>query len=247
MPQTNNPQYNQTPPPPGGERSVDKRFRKRSLIKIGMFAASAVGLVILARATPLAHMLEPEWVNAHVKAMGVYGIAVFVGIATLFTAIGAPRQIVSFLGGYAWGVVGGTLLALLGTCLGCLAAFCYARAMGRGFVQRRLGNRMRKLDNVFSQSPLSTTLLLRFLPFTNNLVTNFAAGVSNVPLSWFLLGSCMGYIPQTLLFALLGSGVKVGQTWQVALSVALFTLSLLMAWLLLRKHRRLYKVVGQEE
>lgn len=224
-----------------------RRFKRRSVTKALFFIASALGVLLLARATPLSHMLEPQWVDAHIKALGAGGALVFVGLAAAFTGLGGPRQLASFLGGYAYGVVGGTLLALLATCLGCLCAFGYARLMGRGLVQRRLGKRLRKLDDVFSRNPLSTTLMLRFLPFTNNLVTNLAAGVSNVGLGWFLLGSAAGYVPQTLLFALLGSGIKVGRTWQVILSIALFLISLILAYLLLQKHRRLYKVVQLEK
>jgi len=227
--------------------TAEQRFKRRSLLKAAVFAVSALGLLLLARLAPVGHLLDPQWLDAHIKEFGSAGAAIFVLLAGLLTSLGAPRQLLAFLGGYAYGFAAGTLLSLLGMSLGCLASFSYARFMGRAFVQRRLGKRLRRLDDVFSQSPLSTTLMLRFLPFTNNLVTNLAAGVSNVRLGWFLLGSALGYLPQTILFALLGTGIKVGRTWQVVLSIALFAASLVLAYVMLRKHRRLYKVVEPEQ
>lgn len=229
------------------QQAVERRFKRRSLLKALVFAVSALGLLLVVRLTPLAQLLDPQWVDAHIKAFGHFGAAVFVLLAGVLTAVGAPRQLLAFLGGYAYGFFWGFLLSLLGMSLGCLLSFSYARLMGRGFVQRRLGRRLRRLDDVLSQSPLSTTLMLRFLPFTNNLVTNLAAGVSNVGLGWFLLGSALGYMPQTVLFALLGTGIKVGQVWQVVLSIALFAASLVLAYVMLRKHRRLYKVVESQD
>lgn len=227
--------------------TVAQRFKRRSVLKAAVFAASAVALMLLARFAHVSQLLDPQWVDAHIKELGFVGVIVFVGLTTVLTAVGVPRQLPAFLGGYAYGLLWGGLLALVGMVLGCFSTFCYARIMGKGFVQHRLGRRMRRLDEVFSQSPLSTTLLLRFLPFTNNFVTNLAAGVSSVGLGWFVLGSAVGYVPQTVLFAMLGSGVKVGRTWQVVLSIALFAASLVLAYFLLRKHLRLYKIVQTQQ
>ncbi len=228
-------------------RAVEQRFKRRSAVKIAVFALTAVGLLLLVRFAHLSQLLDSQWVDEHIKVLGSAGVVLFVALAAALTAVGVPRQLFALLGGYAYGLLPGTLLALMGMCLGCAVSFFYARLMGRSFVQRRLGGRLRRLDNVFCQSPVTTTLLLRFLPFTNNLVTNLAAGVSTVKAGWFLLGSAVGYLPQTLLFAMLGSGVKVGRIWQVALSIALFAASLALAFFMLRKHRRLYKVVQNEE
>lgn len=227
--------------------AVERRFKRRSAIKVAIFALTALGLLLVVRAAHLTQVLDPHWVDAHIKVLGSAGAALFVALAAALTAVGVPRQLFALLGGYAYGLLAGTLLALLGMGLGCAMSFFYARIMGRSFVQRRLGARLRRLDNVFCRNPLSTTLVLRFLPFTNNLVTNLAAGVSTVKAGWFLLGSAVGYLPQTLLFAMLGSGVKVGRTWQVVLSIALFAASLVLAFFMLRRHRRLYRIVQSNE
>ena len=81
------------------------------------------------------------------------------------------------------------------------------------------------------------TVLIRLLPVGNNFATNLAAGVSRVPALPFFLGSLLGYIPQTLVFALAGSGVDVGAAWRIGIAVALFVLSGAIGAWLYRKYR----------
>ena len=60
------------------------------------------------------------------------------------------------------------------------------------------------------------------------------AAISAVP---FLAASALGYVPQTVVFALLGKGVRVDGAWQLALAVALFAVSVVIGLALLRRHR----------
>jgi uncharacterized membrane protein YdjX (TVP38/TMEM64 family) len=60
------------------------------------------------------------------------------------------------------------------------------------------------------------------------------AGISLLP---FLAGSAIGYVPQTVVFALLGKGIRVDGAWQLALGVALFVVSAAIGLVLLRRHQ----------
>ena len=81
------------------------------------------------------------------------------------------------------------------------------------------------------------TLLIRLLPLGSNLVTNLAAGVSSVGAAPFFLGSSIGYLPQTLVFALVGSGFSVDPELRIAISVVLFIVSGFLGVTLYRKYR----------
>ncbi|MCK5166290.1 MAG: VTT domain-containing protein, partial [Rhodospirillaceae bacterium] len=159
------------------------------------------------------------------------------GMATFITAIGLPRQVIGFLGGYAFGLAVGTILALAGTVLGCVIAFYYARLLGRAPLQRRFSGRIRSLDNFLHDNTFSMTLLVRMLPVGSNVATNLAAGVSSVKSGPFIGGSAIGYLPQTLIFALAGSGVAVDPALRISLSIILFVLSGLLGVYLYRHFR----------
>ena len=53
----------------------------------------------------------------------------------------------------------------------------------------------------------------------------------------FLLASAVGYLPQTLVFALLGKGVRVDGAWQLALAAVLFAGSIAIGFWMLRRGR----------
>ncbi|MBJ7251259.1 MAG: TVP38/TMEM64 family protein, partial [Acetobacteraceae bacterium] len=45
------------------------------------------------------------------------------------------------------------------------------------------------------------------------------------------------YVPQTVIFALLGKGIRVDGAWQMGLAAVLFVVSVLIGLWLLRRHR----------
>ena len=204
------------------------------------------GLVFLATLVAIGYVLESgltqgllseSWIDTQVRGKGVPGELLFVAVGGLATALAAPRQIVSFLAGYAFGFGPGTALALAATELGCMLAFFYARVIGRPLVAKRLGARVRRIESFLAANPFSMTLLIRLLPVGSNFATSLAAGVSRVPAVPFLLGSLAGYLPQTLVFTLAGSGLEVGGGLRLALSVVFFVVSGAIGIWLYRRYR----------
>jgi uncharacterized membrane protein YdjX (TVP38/TMEM64 family) len=212
------------------------------------------GLVFLATLAAIGYMLESgllqdllstSWIDERVRGKGVPGELLFVAVGGIVTALAVPRHIVSFLGGYAFGLALGTALALCATELGCVLAFFYARLVARPLVAKRLGARVRRIDDFLAANPFSMTLLIRLLPVGNNFATCLAAGVSRVPARPFLLGSLIGYLPQTFVFALAGSGVEMGGSLRFAYAAAFFLASGAIGIWLYRRYRH-GKSLGEE-
>ncbi len=194
-----------------------------------------VGFVL--KTTELGSVFDEAWINTYVRGQGLGGYLVFICLGLVFTALGLPRQIIGFLAGYAFGFVEGTGLALAATTLGCVAAFYYARFLGRSFVVHKFSDKVRRIDAFLNRSPLTMTLLIRFLPVGSNLATNLAAGVSGVRVSPFFTGSLIGYLPQTIVFALVGSGIGIDPVFRISLGGVLFALSGVLGVFLYRRYR----------
>jgi uncharacterized membrane protein YdjX (TVP38/TMEM64 family) len=211
----------------------------KGLAKLAMLAAGLVAGGFLLRALGAAP--GTAWVDAHVRDDGLRGELVFVLAAALATAVGVPRQSAAFLAGYAFGTVMGAGLALLAQLLGCAVAFLWAALVGRGWAERRLngrfGPRLRPLVETLRQNPFSSALALRLLPVGNNLALNLLAGLSGIPFWPFLAASALGYLPQTVIFALLGKGVRVDGMWQMALAGGLLVVSVALGLWLLTQQR----------
>lgn len=206
----------------------------------------APGLVLLGTLGAIGYALESgalggfltqDWIDHKVRGQGLPGELLYVAVGGVATAVAVPRHLISFLGGYAFGVGQGTLLALLATELGCLLTFFYARLIGRPLVAARFGARVRRIEEFLAANPFSMTLLIRLLPIGNNFATSLAAGVTRVPAAPFLGGSFVGYLPQTLVFALAGSGIETGAGVRVGLAVLLFIVAAAIGVWLYRKYR----------
>ncbi len=213
--------------------------RARAVAKLLVLAAGLVAAGLLLRA--LGGLLGTEWVDRTIRGRGLWGEGVFLLVGMAATAVGIPRQGVAFLGGYAFGAVVGTGLSLVAQLLGCGVSFAWARLVGRGWAERRLagrfGRRLRPLRDLLAASPFNATLALRLLPLGNNLALNLLAGMAGIALVPFLAASAIGYLPQTVVFALLGKGVRVDGAWQLGLSAALLVGSVVIGFALLRRHR----------
>jgi uncharacterized membrane protein YdjX (TVP38/TMEM64 family) len=200
--------------------------------------ASFVAIGYLVKVSGLSGLFDQAWIDSEIRGRGLSGEVLYLAIGAVLTAIGFPRQAVCFLGGYAFGLGLGTALSLAASLGGCVLAFFYARLMGRAFVQQRFPDRIRRVDDFLHANPLSMTLLVRLLPVGSNVVTNLAAGVSGVRALPFLIGSLLGYLPQTMIFALLGSGIHVDPAIRIAASVALFVVSGMLGVYLFRRYRK---------
>lgn len=205
-----------------------------------LLSLAAIGLMV--RHSGLGDLLDQGWIDREVRGQGLRGELLFLGVGTLATAVGFPRQIVSFMAGYGFGFIEGTVLGILATLLGCAATFFYARIFGRGLLADRFRGRVAKVDAFVRDNPFTMTLLIRLLPVGSNVATNLAAGLSSVAVLPFLLGSGLGFVPQTAVFALVGSGVSVDPVWRIGLGVALFVISgAIGVWLYRRlRHGKVY-------
>jgi len=212
--------------------------RYRSLFEGLLFLLSLVGIGLLLHEFGGQHLMDQAWIDSEVAGHGLRGELLFLGVGTLFTAVGLPRQLVAFLGGYAFGLAWGTLLALLASLFGALLCYFYAHWFGHRLLAPRLAGRARHFHDLLQDHPFSLTLLIRLLPVGSNLVTNLLAGLAHTPLGWFLLGSGIGYLPQTLVFTLAGSGLDLDSGVRLALSVLLFLLSGILGLYLYRHHRQ---------
>ena len=174
----------------------------------------------------------------YVMGQGIEGEAFFVAGGALLCAAGLPRQAVAFAGGYAFGLKLGLVLAMVAQILGCVTDFFWARTFARDWVQGRIGGRLARLDGQLSAQPFMASLTLRLLPVGNNVLLSLLAGLSSVSAPAFLLASAIGYVPQTLVFALLGSGVQVSHTEQIVLGGVLFVASGLLGVVLMRRWKQ---------
>ncbi|MDK9720048.1 MAG: VTT domain-containing protein [Rhodospirillales bacterium] len=219
---------------------------RKVLIKGGILILTLVLAGYALKSLGLGTDLSEHWVDSAVKGQGLKGEMVYLLAGLILVGAGFPRQAVCFMGGYAFGFLEGMGWAMLASMLGCFGCFYYTRYLGRSLVQRLFGGRLKKIDAFLAGNPFSMALLIRLLPLGSNLLTNVAAGVSSIKPLPFFGGTALGYIPQTLVFVLLGSGIQVDSGLRTGLSLALFVVSAAMGVYLYR-HFRKGRHLGSED
>ena len=213
-------------------------FKPRIFLKGLVLIVIFVVVAYLFEVTELSSMLDKTWIDTQVRGQGFSGEALFLAVGAVATALAVPRQAVSFLGGYAFGFLTGTLLSVLATVGGCVLSFFFARWFGRDLIKARFPDKIRRIDAFIHDNTFGMTLLIRLLPVGSNIITSLAAGVSSVRALPFILGSALGYIPQTAVFALVGSGIGIDPTVRIGLGVVLFLISGGLGIYLYRRFRR---------
>ena len=210
-----------------------------------IFRGLLVMVVLVLITWLLKDVLDQGWVDVQVRDKGVAGVLLFVLVCCLLGSVGLSRQVIAFLGGYAFGFFQGLLLSMLAVLGACITTFFVSRGLLRAFLLKRIPQRIQRVDRFLRENTFTMALLLRLLPLGSNWMINIAAGVSSVKKLPFFLGSALGYIPQMLIFSLLGSGTRVDQFSQVAIAMALFVLAAVLGVVLYRKVGR-GKTLGQQ-
>ncbi len=208
-----------------------------ALLRLAVLAATLVAVGWLFDRLGLRDVMATHWVDSQIKGHGWMGLLLFMAVATASMSVGVPRQISAFLGGYAFGMVEGTGLAILSSAVAATGGFFYARYMGRDWLARRFPQATQWLDNFLSQNTFMMVLALRLAPFTSNLATNLAVGVSGAPFWPFLAASLIGYLPQTIAFALLGQGTTIDPVLNGIMVVTLIVTSSTLGLYMWRKTR----------
>ena len=180
---------------------------------------------------------DRDWIDTEIRSRGWLGVLMFIAAVALFGSIGLPRQVVAFLSGYGFGFVAGIGVGLAAVLLACSMTFAYGRLTRRVLGVSAVPERFRRVAGFIHDNTFTTTLVIRLLPAGSNTLLNLAAGLGGVRPLPFFSGSAVGYVPQTLIFALIGSGISVEPGWRIGVGVLLFLLSGLLGLFLYRRWR----------
>jgi uncharacterized membrane protein YdjX (TVP38/TMEM64 family) len=186
--------------------SVAPGFNKELRRLLFLLAAAAAAFVLL-YFTPVGGIVRDiHQLRAFLAGDDLWAEVAYVFLVVGLVAIGAPRLIFYVLGGLAFGFWQGLVLAQIGAVTGSWLTFWAVRHGGRDWFERHLG-RHRLVGRAFRvRSSVKAVVLIRQLPLTSVMI-NGGLALSQVSARAFLLGTFIGYLPQGIIAALIGSGV----------------------------------------
>lgn len=195
-------------------------------------------LAVVVLGSTVARHVPLEATGAWLEGQGIRAVGIFMLVGVLATAVGLPRQGLAFVAGLVWGVSSGLLVSLLAAIGGCALTSEVSRRWLAQRISERYPSVVDTLTRLVRRDAFGKIVALRLQPFGTNLLTNLCAGLTPMPRRVFLTASLVGYVPQMLVFTLLGAGVRVGSSQQLFVSGVLLVLSLALGIWLYRRHLR---------
>ncbi len=177
----------------------------RATVNRLLVVAGIAGFAVLFRILPVT-----EWLEQLGRLNEQYPVAVpvaYVAAVSIATVALFPGWISMMLGGLLFGVLPGLPFALLGITAGAYGAFLAGRALGRSWVEKRMGDslKLQALDEAVNAQSFYIVFLTRFaivLPFN---VLNYAFGLTRVKAMTYISATALGMLPAVLLYVYLGT------------------------------------------
>ncbi|MBR2048084.1 MAG: TVP38/TMEM64 family protein [Oscillospiraceae bacterium] len=178
------------------------------LLAVAVFALLCGGLVWFVGRPMIALAGEPEQFRAWVEQSGLWGKLAYVGIMALqVLVVLIPGEPLELAGGYAFGALWGTVLALSGFVIGSAAVFTLVRRFGVKLVEVFFDQeKIRQMEIL--KNPKKTKVIafiLMTIPGTPKALISYFAGLTKLTLGQWLTIVAVGRIP-----SLIGSTIPGG-------------------------------------
>ncbi|MDP6365306.1 MAG: TVP38/TMEM64 family protein [Nitrospinota bacterium] len=189
----------------GGALSV-KRLAPLAILAAGFVAFFALGLDRYLSFSALRE--NRHLLLAWVDAWGVAAAAAYIAVYAAAVALSIPGgAVLSITGGFLFGAFWGTLYILVGATAGATALFIIAKTSLGEILRERAGPWLKRMEEGFGENALSYLLVLRLVPLFPFFVVNLVPAFLGVRLSTYIIGTFLGIIPGTAVFASVGAGL----------------------------------------
>ena len=196
-----------------------KRIIAIASVVIVLVFMSLVGYFV---GKPLVQMAkEPQQFREYVDSKGVWGQLIMIGIIALQIVVALiPGEPFEVGAGYAFGILQGTVLCLIGSALATAGIFALVKKYGRRFVELFVDTeKIDKWSFMQDESKLDGLLFILFLiPGTPKDILVYLAGLTPATLPKFLLITTIARIPSVISSAIFGHYVNA-QRYTVAIIV----------------------------
>jgi uncharacterized membrane protein YdjX (TVP38/TMEM64 family) len=130
---------------------------------------------------------------------------VFLVVQTAASLLFVPRTLLGVAAGLLFGIGWGIVWATLGGLAGAAAGFLVARYVNAGLIDLEGDTRIGPFLNRVEKGGWRVVALVRLVPVLPHSLTNYALGLTRIPLSAYALGSVLGQMPMTIACVNLGA------------------------------------------
>lgn len=168
----------------------------RAGLRFGVLLLLLAGSFAAIRWTPLGDLLSAERLQSTLGALrdAWWSPLVHIGLCVVLGGIGVPATPFLIAGAAIFGALWGTLWNFVAILLASVAGYLLARLLGREFVERIGGAKIRRAEQVLHRRGFLPLVAVRFVPIPFTLV-NAAAAVVGVRFPKFVAATAIGLAP----------------------------------------------------
>ncbi len=169
-------------------------------------------------------------VGEFIDEYGTYAILVSVALM-VFQSLMAPLPafLITFANANLFGWWQGAIISWSGAMLGAVLCFYISRILGRDVVEKLASKAgLEHFDEFFKKYGNHSILIARLLPFMSFDIVSYAAGLTSMGFSSFLIATGLGQLPATIIYSYVGGMLTGGARLLVTGLFILFALSVLV-------------------
>ncbi len=190
---------------------------------VGVFAA--IVLAALNRGK-----FDVALIDLWISQLGFWAPLAYMVLFALGTIFFVPGALFALAGGALFGPLWGTLFNLIGATVGASIAFLIARYLAGDWVQNKTGPRLQRLIKGVEAEGWRFVAFIRLVPIFPFNLSNYAFGLTKIPLVSYALTSFITMMPGALAYTWLGfAGREALEGNGSAIKYALFGLGLFAA------------------
>ncbi len=218
----------------------DKDIKKQKAIIIAVMAVlfivfAAVGIAV---GIPLAkYVSEPEQFRRWIKSLGYLGDGAYIILVILQVVVALiPGEPIEMLGGYAFGILRGTVLYLIGAFIGSIIVFLLVKKFGKIAAEIFFSKEKIESLKILQISPKRTLIftVIFTVPGTPKDLLAYFAGLTDMKFSAWLIIAALGRIPSAITSTISGSVLGDGKYTALMITLAV-TLVLSLAGFIVYK------------
>lgn len=220
---------------------TEKQRKLVWLLALGVFVMVCGGLIWFIGRPMLVLAGDPDAFRDWIDSSGVWGRLTYIGIMALqVLVVLIPGEPLELAGGYAFGAVEGTILALTGFVIGSAAVFALVRRFGVKMVEVFFTKeKIRQME--FLKNPKKTKVIafiIMMIPGTPKALISYFAGLTQLTMKQWLTIVAIARIP-----SLIGSTIPGGAmgSENYVLAGAIWGVSLIISALGVAYYRRICK------
>ena len=143
-----------------------------------------------------------------VETYGVVAALVYMLIYAAAIAFSLPGgAVLTITGGFLFGSLWGTVCVVFAATTGATALFLIAKTSFGDALRAKAGPALQRMQAGFQEGALSYLLVLRLVPLFPFFLVNLVPAFLGVPWRVYVVGTFIGIIPGTFVFATVGAGL----------------------------------------